>query len=73
VKEVTGGLRIEVTNRVLIPVRKDYGCRLYLRAARVRVDLPRALEDDRVLGACRPGEETPEQRICTLMEQAGGP
>lgn len=70
VSEVEGGLRIVVLDRVLVPVKKKYGCLLYLRPARHRIALPRPLGGDEILGECVPGDSTGEQRICALMHEA---
>jgi hypothetical protein len=70
-RKVKGGLRVTAIDRVLIP-KRGYGCTLPLFARRHRVELPRPLGDDRIVGACVPGEATPDQRVCALLHQAAG-
>lgn len=69
VREVEGGFRVKVLNRGLIPTSPRYGCLLPLYVARSRVDLPRPLrEGEEIFGECRPGDATPKQRTCALMQ-----
>jgi hypothetical protein len=70
VREVAGGVRVETFDRVLIPVKPNYGCLLPLFATRHRVALPRPLGNDRIFGACAPGDATGDQRICAAMHRA---
>jgi hypothetical protein len=70
VRETAKGVRVVPVARVLMPIRKHYGCLLYLRAGRYRIDLPRSLGGREVLGECLPGEATPRQRVCASMHQA---
>jgi hypothetical protein len=69
-RDVVGGLRIEALDRVLIPVKPNYGCLLPLYATRHRVELPRPLGKDKIFGECIPGDATGEQRICATMHEA---
>lgn len=71
VKATSHGFRITVINLVLIPTTPHTGCLLDLRPTRHRVELPRPLGNGEIVGACRPGDATPRQRICALMHIAG--
>ena len=65
ISEVEDGLRVVVFERV--PAKKDAACTLELILARHRVELPRPLGDDTLIGACTPGDATGEQRICAEL------
>jgi hypothetical protein len=64
VTEVARGLRVVAFDVVYIPVQKNYGCRMYLLRPRHRVELPRPLHHDRILGECVPGDE---RETCALL------
>jgi hypothetical protein len=66
VREVEGGLRVVSFDVVYIPVGKKYGCRAYLSRDRHRVELPRPLGGDRILGECVPIDP---KGTCALLHE----
>jgi hypothetical protein len=52
VREVAGGLRVIAFKVAYVPLETEYGCRLPLLRNRHRVELPRPLSGDRILGEC---------------------
>jgi hypothetical protein len=54
VRQVPGGFRLVAFDVVYIPVKKRYGCLMYLLRNRHRVALPRPLGGDKILGECVP-------------------
>ena len=64
VRQVPGGFRLVAFDVVYTPTKKNYGCLLYLLRPRHRVELPRPLGSDRILGECVPGEP---RETCALL------
>jgi len=52
VREVPGGFRLVAFDVDYVPVSSRYGCVLYLLRPRHRVELPRSLGGDAILGEC---------------------
>lgn len=61
---VAGGVRVAAFEVLYIPVRKRYGCRLYLLRPRHRVELPRPLGGDKIIGECVPRDP---RETCALL------
>jgi hypothetical protein len=66
VREVEGGLRVVAFDVDYIPVSKKYGCRAYLSRDRHRVELPRPLGSDSILGECVPSDP---RGTCALLHE----
>ena len=64
VREVAGGLRVVAFDVVYIPVRENYGCPLPLYRDVRRVELPRPLGGDTILGECVPRDP---RETCALL------
>jgi hypothetical protein len=64
VSEVAGGVRVAAFDVVYIPVKKKYGCLMYLLRNPHRVELPRPLGGDRILGECVPRDP---RETCALL------
>jgi hypothetical protein len=75
VREVAGGLRVIAFNIVFIPVEARNRCLLPLYRRRHRVELPRPLGGDKIIGECVPSDP---REACALLHAAaqtrkGGP
>lgn len=64
VRQVPGGFRLVAFDVVYIPTNKRYGCLLYLLRPRHRVELPRPLGSDKILGECIPRDP---RETCALL------
>jgi len=69
VRQVPGGFRLVAFDVVYTPINKRYGCLLYLLRPLHRVELPRPLGGDEILGECVPGD--PRDR-CALLHAVVG-
>lgn len=69
VRQVPGGFRLVAFDVLYTPISQKYGCLLYLFRPRHRVELPRPLDGDRILGECvaRDPRET-----CALLHAVVG-
>jgi hypothetical protein len=69
VRQVPGGLRLVAFDVVYTPIKKRYGCLLYLLRPRHRVELPRPLGGDEILGECVPRDP---REMCALLHAVVG-
>ena len=69
VNEVEGGFRLVAFDVVYVPTKKRHGCLLYLLRPRHRVELPRPLGGDKVLGECVPHDP---REMCALLHAVVG-
>jgi len=67
VRRVRGGFRIVALDVVYVPLKKRYGCRLYLLRNRHRVELPRPLGGNKILGECVSRDP---REMCALLHAA---
>jgi hypothetical protein len=67
VRQVRGGFRVVAFDVVYVPIKKRYGCELYLLRDRHRVELPRPLGGDKILGECVPRDP---RETCALLHAA---
>ena len=69
VRQVPGGFRLVAFDVVYTPTNKRYGCLLYLFRPRHRVELPRPLGGDEILGECVPRDP---REMCALLHAVVG-
>ena len=70
IRQVPGGLRLVAFDVVYTPINnKRYGCLLYLFRPRHRVELPRPLGGDEILGECVPRDL---REMCALLHAVVG-
>jgi hypothetical protein len=69
VRQVPGGFRLTAFDVVYIPTKKKYGCLMYLLRNRHRVELPRPLGGDKILGECVPLDP---REMCALLHAIAG-
>jgi hypothetical protein len=62
-----GALTLRVFDLTRIPAAADSACLLYLKAQKETVRLPQPLGNLALLGACTPGDATPEGRQCAAI------
>ena len=68
VRQVPGGFRLVAFDVVYVP-DKRHGCLTYLFRPRHRVELPRPLGGDEILGECVPGDP---REMCALLHAVVG-
>jgi hypothetical protein len=64
VRQIRTGFRLVALDVVYVPSKQKYGCRLYLPRDRQRVELPRPLGGDKILGECIPRDP---RETCALL------
>ena len=69
VRQVPGGLRVVAFDVVYSPIKKTNGCATYLLRPRHRVELPRPLGGDKILGEC---EGRNPRGTCALLHAVVG-
>ena len=69
VNQAPDGFRLVAFDVVYTPIKKRYGCLLYLLRPRHRVELPRPLGGDEILGECVPRDP---REMCALLHAVAG-